>query len=131
MCKVGGAVIIDIRTTVGLTNRRNGILRLTAGIQVRPLQSAFSMGDSGESPLDYSASEHRLDRLSETICRKWSSNVYYSPFVLTLSTILVNDGPDPQVAAARRSPVQVLLNILEELFLDMILYLPLGVIYFP
>lgn len=62
--------------------------------------------------------QHRLGRLSETICRKWSSNVYHSPFVLTLSTILVNNGPDPQVAVARRSPVQVLLNILEERFPD-------------
>lgn len=89
MCKAGGAVIIDIETAVGSPNRRNGILRLTAGIQVQPLQSASSMGDSGESPFDYSALEHRLDRLSETICRKWSSNVYHSPFVLTISTILV------------------------------------------
>jgi len=130
LCKAGGAVVINIETTVGPSNRRNGIFRLTADIQVQPLQSASSMGDSGESPFDYSASEHRLDRLSETICRKWSSNVYHSPFVLTLSTILVNDGPDPQVAVARRSPVQVLLNILEERFPDMILYLTLEIIYF-
>ena len=130
MCKAGGAVVIDIETAVRPSDRRNGILRLTVGIQVQHFQSASSMGDSGESPFDYSASEHRLDRLSETICRKWSSNVYHSPFVFTLSTILVNDGPDPQVAVARRSPVHILLNILEERFPNMILYLTLEIIYF-
>jgi len=75
LCKAGGAVVINIETAVGPSNRRSGILRLTADFQVQPLQSASSMGDSGESTFDYSASEHRLGRLSETICRKWSSNV--------------------------------------------------------
>jgi hypothetical protein len=39
LCKAGGAVVINIETTVGPSNRRNGIFRLTADIQVQPLQA--------------------------------------------------------------------------------------------
>ena len=52
------------------------------------------------------------------------------PFCLDYFNDTGYGGPDPQVAVARRSSIQVLLNILEERFPDMILYLPLGVVYF-